>query len=148
MFYVSSSTAFHNDTLESLIHVPLDVAISCKKSCTSHVFCDSGLKWILSVLLLIWEIHVVTASVEIVGGSGAGGRFVVFNYDRNVYLQLPQNNGTCAICRTKLSKNMPMIPNITLDNTVEKHIQALRTSGDEDWTPGGTKYVERNFRKE
>jgi hypothetical protein len=41
-----------------------------------------------------------------------------------------------------------MIPNITLDNTVEKHVQALRTSGDEDWIPGGTKYVEWNLRKE
>lgn len=59
-----------------------------------------------------------------------------------------KGNGTCAICRTRLSKSTPMIPNITLDNTVEKHVQALRTSGDEDWIPGGTKYVEWNLRKE
>ena len=41
-----------------------------------------------------------------------------------------------------------MIPNIAMDNTVEKHIQALGASGDEDWVPGGIKYAEWNSRKE
>ena len=40
-----------------------------------------------------------------------------------------------------------MIPNISVDNAVEKHIQALGASGDEDWVPGGSKYMEWNIRK-
>lgn len=67
---------------------------------------------------------------------------------RNLRSQLSQNNGTCAVCRTKLSKDIPMIPNIAMDNTVEKHVQALGISGNEHWMSGGTKYVEWNSRKE
>lgn len=61
---------------------------------------------------------------------------------------MKKNNGTCAVCRTKLSKDIPMIPNIAMDNTVEKHVQALGISGNEHWMSGGTKYVEWNSRKE
>ena len=43
---------------------------------------------------------------------------------------------------------MPMIPNIAVDNAVEKHIQVLGDSGLEDWKPGGAKYMEWNSRKE
>ena len=43
---------------------------------------------------------------------------------------------------------MSMIPNIAMDNTVEKHIQALGANGNEDWVSNGTKYMEWNFRKE
>lgn len=41
-----------------------------------------------------------------------------------------------------------MIPNIAMDNTVEKHVRALGFNGDEQWKPGGTKFVEWNARKE
>ena len=41
-----------------------------------------------------------------------------------------------------------MIPNITIDNVVEKHIQALALSGDQDWEPGGFKAEEWYKRKQ
>ena len=41
-----------------------------------------------------------------------------------------------------------MIPNIAVDNIVEKHIQALILSGDQDWVPGGLKAEERHKRKQ
>jgi len=69
--------------------------------------------------------------------------------DRDVALTItPQSNGTCAVCRSKLSKDMPMIPNISMDNIVDRYIQSFGASGNEDWMPGGTKHVDWNFRKE
>ena len=41
-----------------------------------------------------------------------------------------------------------MIPNITVDNVVEKHIQALALSGDQGWEPGGLKAEEWHKRKQ
>ena len=41
-----------------------------------------------------------------------------------------------------------MIPNIAVDNIVEKHIQALTLSGDQDWVPGGFKAEEWYKRKQ
>lgn len=41
-----------------------------------------------------------------------------------------------------------MIPNISLDNTIERHINALAASGDRDWLEGGEKMVEWNERRE
>lgn len=41
-----------------------------------------------------------------------------------------------------------MIPNITIDNVVEKHIQALALSGDKYWEPGGLKAKEWHKRKQ
>ena len=41
-----------------------------------------------------------------------------------------------------------MIPNIAVDNVVEKHIQALILSGDQDWVPGGLKAEEWHKRKQ
>ena len=40
-----------------------------------------------------------------------------------------------------------MIPNIAVDNIVEKHIQALILSGDQDWVRGGFKAEEWHKRK-
>ncbi|KAA1468540.1 hypothetical protein DENSPDRAFT_472968 [Dentipellis sp. KUC8613] len=54
---------------------------------------------------------------------------------------------TCAICRTNLSPQAPMIPNFSMDNTIERHLQALAASGDEDWREGGSKLVEWERRK-
>lgn len=43
---------------------------------------------------------------------------------------------------------IPMIPNFAVDNTVEKHIGALVSSGNAEWQEGGTKMHERQLRKE
>ena len=41
-----------------------------------------------------------------------------------------------------------MIPNIAVDNIVEKHIQALALSGEQDWMAGGFKTEEWHKRKQ
>ncbi|TFK41335.1 hypothetical protein BDQ12DRAFT_679286 [Crucibulum laeve] len=63
------------------------------------------------------------------------------------WTQKSRLNG-CPVCRAKLTKSMPMIPNIAMDNTVEKHIQALGLSGNEEWRTGGSKLKEWTSRKE
>jgi hypothetical protein len=40
-----------------------------------------------------------------------------------------------------------MIPNFAVDSAIEKHVQALRTSGVEGWESGGTKSTEFQARK-
>ena len=59
-----------------------------------------------------------------------------------------QKNKSCPVCRTRLENVSPMIPNIVVDNIVEKHIQALALSGDQDWVPGGLKAEEWHKRKQ
>ncbi|ETW87549.1 hypothetical protein HETIRDRAFT_307066, partial [Heterobasidion irregulare TC 32-1] len=54
---------------------------------------------------------------------------------------------TCAVCRSKLFVKAPMIPNFAMDNTIDKHIQALVSSGDEGWREGGSKLAEWQRRK-
>lgn len=43
---------------------------------------------------------------------------------------------------------MPMIPNIAMDNTVDKHVKALALSGAQEWEPGGHKFSEWEARKQ
>ena len=59
-----------------------------------------------------------------------------------------KSSPTCAICRSKLASTAPMIPNFSMDNTVEKHIHALASSGASEWEEKGSKYVEWEQRKE
>jgi hypothetical protein len=54
---------------------------------------------------------------------------------------MKQNKG-CPCCRQALDKSVPMIPNIAIDNTVEKHINALAISGATEWEPDGRRYME------
>ncbi|XP_006454753.1 hypothetical protein AGABI2DRAFT_114493 [Agaricus bisporus var. bisporus H97] len=53
----------------------------------------------------------------------------------------------CPICRTQLVGEAPLIPNITLDSLIEKHIELLISAGDIDWLPQGSKYKDRASRK-
>lgn len=41
-----------------------------------------------------------------------------------------------------------MIPNIALDNLIEKYIQACASSGNQDWKPSGVRLEEWMSRKE
>lgn len=41
-----------------------------------------------------------------------------------------------------------MIPNITIDNIVEKHVKALAMTNKKDWAPGGVKHKEWTKRKQ
>ncbi|KAG5733067.1 hypothetical protein E4T56_gene3567 [Termitomyces sp. T112] len=54
----------------------------------------------------------------------------------------------CAICRTELARDMPLIPNFAMDNTIEKHIAALGHSGISEWKISGSKHIEWLGRKE
>ena len=42
----------------------------------------------------------------------------------------------------------PMIPNIAMDNTVERHVEALALNGDKEWEPGAPKFQEWEERKQ
>lgn len=43
---------------------------------------------------------------------------------------------------------MPMIPNISIDNAVERHLKALALNGDREWEPGASKFQEWEERKQ
>ncbi|KAL4258522.1 RING-type domain-containing protein [Pleurotus pulmonarius] len=58
------------------------------------------------------------------------------------------NAPSCPVCRTLLSLDVPMLPNITVDNNVQKHIEALQTNGYDDWKPGGVRHSDWHARKE
>jgi hypothetical protein len=61
---------------------------------------------------------------------------------------MQKKSPTCALCRTALNRNAPVIPNIAVDNTVEKHIEVLASNGGREWQIGGNSIAERNARKE
>ncbi|KAF9535509.1 hypothetical protein CPB83DRAFT_888214 [Crepidotus variabilis] len=61
---------------------------------------------------------------------------------------IENKNKGCPCCRQDLDQEIPMIPNIAIDNTVEKHVQALSLSGLEEWDVGGRKFKEWTSRQE
>ena len=58
-----------------------------------------------------------------------------------------KKNKGCPCCRQVLDSSVPMIPNIAIDNTVEKHVKALAISGATDWESEGRRYMEWSSRK-
>jgi hypothetical protein len=84
-------------------------------------------------------------------GIGIPGMFVTCKIAPHYQMSHPKlqkQTPTCAVCRAKLTKAAPMIPNLAMDNTVEKHIQALQLTGNKEWQPRGSKMKEWNARKE
>ncbi|KAL0950822.1 hypothetical protein HGRIS_007584 [Hohenbuehelia grisea] len=61
--------------------------------------------------------------------------------------QKKSRKATCPVCRARLSGSHPMLPNIAVDNTVQRHIEALHASGQEDWGPNGARMKEWEARK-
>ncbi|KAL4243078.1 hypothetical protein ABKN59_001039 [Abortiporus biennis] len=55
---------------------------------------------------------------------------------------------TCVVCRAGLTSKDLMVPNIALDNTVEKQIEALATHGDKSWVEDGPNYQEWKNRRD
>ena len=55
---------------------------------------------------------------------------------------------SCVICWTSLSIYTPTTPNLVVNNTVEKYIEALHTNGIDRWEINGTKFQEWQIRKE
>ncbi|ESK98487.1 ring finger protein 8 [Moniliophthora roreri MCA 2997] len=54
---------------------------------------------------------------------------------------------TCPVCRTKCDLYKPMLPNILVDNIIQKYVVNLAFV-DPAWAPGGTKWVEWNTRQQ
>ncbi|KJA26011.1 hypothetical protein HYPSUDRAFT_344772 [Hypholoma sublateritium FD-334 SS-4] len=54
----------------------------------------------------------------------------------------------CPCCRGLLNPTLPMIPNISMNNTVEKHVKALGLSGRQGWEPGGSRHRDWMARKQ
>lgn len=72
------------------------------------------------------------------------------------HLSNPCGHTLCGECawqwvtknvRTRLLRTT-IIPNIAVDNTVEKHIEILASNGGREWQSGGKSFVERTARKE
>lgn len=101
-----------------------------------------------TVHLPTWVTLAAILFAEIVAGAGSGKMWV----PRNVLL--PRINTwqreapSCAICRANLTVDAPMIPNLAVDSAVERHVQALRTSGVDGWESDGSKLTEWQARKE
>lgn len=51
------------------------------------------------------------------------------------------------MCRTKTDAHRAMIPNLLVDNIIQKHIACLVVLGDEEWREGGKKMVEFRERE-
>ncbi|THV06087.1 RING/U-box [Dendrothele bispora CBS 962.96] len=49
---------------------------------------------------------------------------------------------TCPVCRTKCCHYKSLIPNIIVDNIVEKYIEIQVARGDEVWDVGGSKRID------
>lgn len=64
------------------------------------------------------------------------------------FLLLPQKStAVCPVCRTKLTRSIPMIRNMAMDAVVDKHIRTLADNGSTDWQDGGTRLVDFKARE-
>lgn len=117
-------------------------------SCEAHAcFHDSRDVNYFTAHLPIWVTLAVILFVESVGGAGLRKTWVPQNHLVTASYTWQREAPTCAVCRASLSVDAPMIPNFAVDSAIEKHVQALRTSGVEGWESGGTKSTEFQARK-
>ena len=65
----------------------------------------------------------------------------------NILLYVQKDAPVCAVCRTHVKKEGAMIANITLDNAVQRHVDALGENGAVEWQRDGAKLVEWTIRK-
>ncbi|KIK71330.1 hypothetical protein GYMLUDRAFT_235664 [Collybiopsis luxurians FD-317 M1] len=61
---------------------------------------------------------------------------------------IEKHHDTCPVCRTRCHALTPMLPNVTVDNFVQKHLRMRAMLGDEGWKAGGSKLLEWQGRKE
>lgn len=103
-------------------------------------------------VLEVWPhtlvIHVAIATAVTVGGNGLRRMYVNHCIFGHNLTWLFQKHNQCPICRARLIRSEPLIPNIAMDSLIEKHIEHLSSAGDVDWQPHGSKYKERASRKE
>jgi hypothetical protein len=143
-----SGSEHHFDDKSILTFTILDVVTSCKGKLTCiH---DSGDINHFTAHLPTWVTHAVILFAESVGGAGSGKTWVPRNVPLLRINMWQREAPSCAICRAGLSVSAPMIPNFAVDSAVEKHVQALRTSGVDGWESDGdgSKFTEWQARKE
>ncbi|KIL71006.1 hypothetical protein M378DRAFT_175304 [Amanita muscaria Koide BX008] len=68
-------------------------------------------------------------------------------YTHRRLILVQKRNDSCPICRTQLARDYPLIPNISLDNVVEKYITSLAQGGSAAWSLEGEKFKEWYSRK-
>ncbi|KAI1797629.1 hypothetical protein LXA43DRAFT_981303 [Ganoderma leucocontextum] len=61
--------------------------------------------------------------------------------------QNPGRRPSCPTCRAKLTSNILVVPNYSLQHAIEKHVAALGVTGVVDWQPTGLRYQERQRRQ-
>jgi hypothetical protein len=141
-----SGSEHHLDDKHILTSTILDAVTSCKgKHACIH---DSGDMNRFTAHLPTWVTHAVILFAESAGGTGSGKTWVPRNVSLLRINRWQREGPTCAICRANLSVDAPMIPNFAVDSAVEKHVQALRTSGVDGWESDGSKFTEWQSRKE
>jgi hypothetical protein len=66
----------------------------------------------------------------------------------HIILTLVQKRSpTCPICRAKLSRKAPLLPNITVDSVVSRHVAALAAAGIDGWAgPAAARHIEWTSR--
>jgi hypothetical protein len=140
-----SGSEHHFDDKHILTFTILDVVTSCMgKHAGIH---DSGDLNHFTARLPTWVIHVVILSAESVDGAGLRKTWVPRNVPLLCINTWQREVPSCAICRANLSVDAPMIPNFAVDSAVEKHVEALRTSGVDGWESDGSKFTEWQARK-
>ncbi|KAI0374442.1 hypothetical protein BV20DRAFT_961604 [Pilatotrama ljubarskyi] len=85
------------------------------------------------------ELLVVTQSTNPCGHSCCGQCLLSW---------LKPHKLTCPICRTKLDRQRPVIPNLVMDNVVSNHVSALAGIGMVEWQPTSEQYKDFLRRKE
>jgi hypothetical protein len=124
----------------------LDAVTSCKgKHACIHDSRDINR---FTAHLPTWVTLAAILFAESVGGAGSGKTWVPRNVSLLRINRWQREAPSCAICRANLSVDAPMIPNFAVDSAVEKHVQALRTSGVDGWESDGSKFAELQARKE
>ena len=54
---------------------------------------------------------------------------------------------SCPTCRAKLTSNILIVPNYSLQHAIEKHVAAFGATGVVDWQPTGVRYLEHQRRQ-
>ncbi|KAH6917561.1 hypothetical protein BKA70DRAFT_1487521 [Coprinopsis sp. MPI-PUGE-AT-0042] len=62
---------------------------------------------------------------------------------------IDQNHSSCPVCRTTIARSNKMVPNVSLDSTIDKYVELLGLAGITEWRKGsGKSYIEWVARKE
>lgn len=139
-----SGSEWHLDYKHVLTFTILDAVTFCKRKYACIHRTDMNC---LAALLLILVTLVGTLSAENVDGAGSRETWVPLKFFVAAAHTWQREAPSCAICRASLSVDTPMIPNFSVDNAIEKHVQALRANETKGWENDGSKFTEWQARK-